>query len=99
MHKLRLLVRLFFQEIPGRQAAHLTGLSRNTVRLYWTRIKELNWPEERWDALSDLELNRLLISTKIGESNDPRYQVLKALLPSIAKELRRPRMTIARQWD
>ncbi len=99
MHKLRLLLRLFFQEVSGRQAAHLTGLSRNTVRHYWSRIKEIDWPEERWDGLSDLELNRLLISSKLGESYDPRYHILKALLPSIAKELRRPRMTIARQWD
>jgi transposase len=99
MHKLRLLLRLYFQEISGRQAAYLTGLSRNTVRHYWSRIKEIDWSEERWDGLSDLELNRLLISSKLGESNDPRYLILKALLPTIAKELRRPRMTIARQWE
>ena len=41
-------------------SAGMLEISRSTINVYWTRIEHLTLTGEEWEALSDLEVSRLL---------------------------------------
>ena len=96
MYKLRLLIRLFFQGASERSAADAAGVSRGTVRRYWSRIRVFDYDYDDWLSMDDQQVSRLLVGPTKQVNNDPRYDVLYAQLPTLAKELRKRGMTMSR---
>ncbi len=98
MYKLRLLLKHYHAGASKRWLAGVLEISRSTLNVYWTRIEHLNLSCEEWEALSDLEVSRLLINPLPAAPADPRLAVLTAMLPQISKDLKKKGMTLMRQW-
>ena len=98
MYKLRLLLKHYHAGASKRWLAGVLEISRSTLNVYWTRIEHLNLSFEEWEALSDLEVSRLLINPLPAAPADPRLAVLTAMLPQISKDLKKKGMTLMRQW-
>ena len=98
MYKLRLLLKHYHAGASKRWMAEALDISRSTLNVYLARIESLNLAFEEWEALSDLEVSRLLINPMPAAPADPRLAVLTAMLPQIAKDLKKKGMTIMRQW-
>jgi len=98
MYKLRLLLKHYHAGASKRWMADVLDISRSTLNVYLARIESLNLAFEEWEALSDLEVSRLLINPMPAAPADPRLAVLTAMLPQIAKDLKKKGMTIMRQW-
>lgn len=98
MYRLRQIINLHFKGAPTTRISEYTGLSRTTVRTYVERIKALGLPHGEWQSLSDLETSRLLIGNHRQTAADPRQSVLEALLPTYAKELKKPKVSMTGLW-
>lgn len=99
MNKIRKILKSHAQGRGTKQISVLTGISRNTVKLYLRRFKETRLTFEEAECMSDLELANLLISPAEPIVDSERWKVLQPLLPSIAKASRRKGMTITMQWE
>jgi transposase len=99
MHKIKQILRSHAEGRGTKQISVLTGISRNTVKLYLRRFKETKLTVEDAEGMPDLELANLLISPAEPVMDPERWKVLQPLLPSITKEIRRKGMTITMQWE
>lgn len=89
MYKLRLLLKHYHAGASKRWLAGVLEISRSTLNVYWTRIAHLNLSCEEWEALSDLEVSRLLFNPLPAAPADPRSAMLTAMLPQINKDLKK----------
>lgn len=98
MFKLRTILNHYHRGASKRWVAQAVEISRTTLSSYWSKIEQLNLSYEEWEALSDIEVSRLLINHMPASPADPRLAVLTAMLPQIAKNLKKKHMTLTRQW-
>jgi hypothetical protein len=64
IYKLRLLFKHYYAGASKRWLAEALHISGSTLNVYWTIIESLNLAFGEWEALSDLEVSRLLINPK-----------------------------------
>lgn len=100
MQRIKQIIRYHHEGMAIKQIVKLARTSRNTVKQYLAKFKELGLTIEELDHLDAYSIHQLFSSAPPKElaKKDPRFTRLQELLPSIAKALRKRGMTIEKQW-
>jgi transposase len=98
MSKLRQILYLYSQGESNVKISKLSGVSRNTLKKYLKRFKELMLTKKDIIQFSDEQLDELFGSFVIVEPNE-RYKQLEVLFPTIEKELKKKGMTRKKLWQ
>ena len=99
MNKIRQILRGHFESRGTKQLSQLTGVARNTVKSYLKRFKDTRLTYQDVEQLSDEALSELILGPPAPQQQSKRQEILLALLPTYAKELRRKGMTQQRLWE
>lgn len=99
MNKIRQILRGHSQSRGTKQLSQLTGISRNTIKAYLRRFKQTGLTFQEAEGLTDEGLSELILGPPIPKQIGERLDILKVLLPSLAKELRRKGMTQQLLWE
>ncbi len=99
MNKIKQILRSHAEGRGTKRISALTGISRNTVKLYLRRFKARRLTLEEAESMTDKELASILITATEPIIDAQRWNVLQPLLPSIARAIRRKGMTITMQWE
>lgn len=99
MNKIKQILRACAEGRGTKQISVLTGISRNTVKLYLRRFRETGLTLEEAEEMTESDLAQMLIIPAEPAVEAERLKVLQPLLPAIAKSIRRKGMTITMQWE
>lgn len=101
MQRIKQIIRYHHEGMGIKRIVMMSRTSRNTVKQYLSKYKELGLLQSEIEAMDEYSLHRLFSSAPPKElvTKDPRYIRLEALLPDIVKALRRRGMTIHKQWE
>jgi len=101
MQRIKQIIRYHHEGMAIKRIVKLTRTSRNTVKQYLNKYKELGLSASEIESLDQYALHQLFSSAPPKEltRKDPRYERLVVLLPDIVKALRRRGMTIDKQWQ
>lgn len=100
MQRIKQIIRYHHEGMAIKRIVKLSRTSRNTVKQYLSKYKELGLTAEDISSKDEYSLHRLFSSAPPKElaKKDPRYLRLEQMLPEIAKALRRRGMTLEKQW-
>ncbi|RYZ53978.1 MAG: IS21 family transposase [Sphingobacteriales bacterium] len=98
MSKIRQILRLYHQGWGKQRIASQTGVARNTLKKYLASYAASGLTTEALEALSDKELEDLLVAPQQKPANKKLEQLLQ-LFPAIDKELRKKGTTRQGQWE
>lgn len=93
MEQLKQMLKLKKEGQPIKGIVRLTGLSRNTVKAYLSRL-----PDDIADGITDKELADLLYNQDTALHQSPRFQQLRRHFEGIDQELTRPGVTRQLLW-
>jgi len=97
MSKVRQIIKLYAQQMGKKKIASRLGVSKNTVKLYVEKFKNLKTTWEELSKVTDFELNKLFHPQQkipVGE----RFKQLHDFFPVMEKQMRRRGMTVSRQF-
>ena len=97
--KLRLLLRLLDSGASQREISRQLDISRTSVKSYIDRFAVTGFNNKELLDLDDGTLLRLSQGEIYRQQPDMRFEVLKPLLETYAKEVRRPKMTVQKLWE
>ena len=86
MHQVKQLFQMYSQGISFRRISELSGISRNTIKAYLKRLKQIQLPLSAVLLLSEIELNDLF-GTSSKVTVDTRHKYLLNRLEYFKKEL------------
>lgn len=100
MLKIRQIIKFSLLGHGNKAISKLTITSKNTVKLYLRRFRELGIPWDELEHHDDQTLYNIFTTQHSVEkiTTDKRFERLEPLLPTIAKALRKKGMTIEQQW-
>lgn len=98
MSKIRYILRLYLQGRSKLQISENSGVSRNTLKSYIKRFEELLMSSSELEALSDKELESLMVKPPEQPIN-ARLKELYSLFPEVEKQLKRKGMTRQKLWQ
>lgn len=101
MQRIKQIIRYHHEGMAIKRIVKLTRTSRNTVKQYLNKYRELGLAASEIESLDQYALHQLFSDAPPKEltKKDPRYERLEPLLPGIVKALRRRGMTIEKQWQ
>ncbi|HCS21294.1 MAG TPA: IS21 family transposase [Bacteroidetes bacterium] len=101
MQRIKQIIRYHHEGMGVKRIVMMSRTSKNTVKQYLSKYKELGLSQAEIDAMDEYSLHRLFSAAPPKElvTKDPRYLRLEVLLPDIVKALRKRGMTIHKQWQ
>lgn len=97
MSNVRQIIKLYSQAMGKKKIALRLGISKNTVKQYVERYKNLHIPWGELSRLTDFELNKLFHPPQQIPLNG-RLRVLHDFFPGMEKQMRKRGMTVAKQF-
>ena len=98
MNKIKQIVRLYTQNKGSKYISRNSGVSRNTVRKYILRFKELRLVWEDIHEMSDEQLSAQFGKPPVAKEPSKRYEQLKAFFPYADKHLKIKGFTREKLW-
>ena len=100
MQRIKQIIRYHHEGMAIKRIVKLSRTSRNTVKQYLAKYKEMGLTAQEVWAMDAYSLHQLFSSAPPKElaRKDPRFASLEAMLPDIVKSLRRRGMTMDKQW-
>lgn len=99
MSKLRQIIKHYTHRQGSRTISDLTGVSRNTVKKYIARFKQLQTPWDELSKLNDKDLEALFIEEPILADPPERELELYKFFPYAEKRLKQSGMTLKLLWQ
>lgn len=101
MNKIKHILRLYRDGIGSKLSSTITGVSRNAIRQYINRFKQMELSFDELQKLEDDQIYRLFFPDAVQTSlpDLDRFKRLQALLPQINKALKKRGATIEAQWQ
>ena len=100
MQRIKQIIRYHHEGMSIKRIVKLARTSRNTVKQYLAKYKELGLSQQELEVLDEYAIHQLFSAVPPKElaKKDPRLVRLEFLLPDIVKSLRKRGMTVERQW-
>lgn len=99
MQKIKQIIKSSCSGWGSKKISSTSGVSRNTVKKYIHKFKELKISWEELSELTDNEVHELFIVNPAPLELSERYTTLQALLPSISKALMKKGSNMSLLWS
>jgi transposase len=97
MSNVRQIIKLYSQQMGKKRIGERLGMSKNTVKLYLDRYRELKTTWEELSKLTDYDLNKLFHPPRDILLNE-KLKELYDFFPGMQKQMRRRGMTLSAQF-